>query len=471
MTTYFGCLPRNVPVLLVTLLSLLPYSLSFADTAAINKQIAQLDENFRQLSSAYYQSTGNTHVNKAHIINDIDQLYNEVRRLADDRHAIKAIQLIFNNANTIRDNADNEAIFSFTTLLLDANEWNMARTLLDEVSYTGDEYLIATMKFIFAKYFAARNDWQNVIEFLDGAFLDLSGEDAAYAHLLNGVALQNLRKHRLSIEHLNKVPPSSKYYSHARLNIAIANIKQGWWTDAHDTINSAIEHRQMDNSDELINRLYLVLGYSMLQQEYYRDARNTFRQIGLNSRYTNRALLGIALAATSLKDYPGGLNALSILNDKQPPDLSVDESTLLIPFIYEKLQQQLKASDGYTEALSYFRKRIDKLSRIPDQPVDFFSTRFSDGTSSLIVQDTELDYYKHYPVSFINNYRALIVFRDKSNNIAFRLKVDALISRYDDVFQQIIKNLIDERVKHLQSYLSQSRYGIARLYDSSGDGG
>ena len=90
---------------------------------------------------------------------------------------------------------------------------------------------------------------------------------------------KHLKKHRQAIENYNKVPASSEYYVYAQLNSAIANIRQGWWTDAQTTINDVIKNTHIDNSNELTNRLYLTLGYLLLQKEYFRDARNAFMKI------------------------------------------------------------------------------------------------------------------------------------------------------------------------------------------------
>ena len=289
------------------------------------------------------------------------------------------------------------AVFTFTELLLEKNEWYSANSLFRRIKDEGDRSLLAEMQFIFAKYHAERLQWPQVNKLLNGVAVQLSADNAAYANLLNGTALQHMKKHRLAIENYNRVPASSQYYAYAQLNIAIANIRQGWWTDAQATINELIKHAGKDTSDELTNRLYLVLGYALLQKEYYRDARNAFRHIGLNSRYTNRALLGIGLTATSQGDFVGGLNALSILKDKKTFDLSVDESYLLVPYVYEKLQQELTVTAGYTEAMAYYQQRITELENIANQPADFLNTQYDENTASLIIDNNSLAYGQRIP--------------------------------------------------------------------------
>ena len=470
MTYRFDCSPIKTSLLPAFLLALLFCPPLFADIIGINKQIALHEDDFRSLSSEFYRKASARPDENLTIITDIDQLQAEVNRLLENQLSTRAILLLHLNVDTITDNLDHKAVFEFTELLLENNAWQLASTLLDTIQNEGDRYLLATIQFIFAKYYASRNEWDQVSRLLDGMFNELSREDVEYAYLLHGVALQNLKKHRQAIESFKKVPGSSQYYAYAQLNIAVANIRQGWWTDAHTTIANVIDFTDKDNNDEVINRLYLILGYSLLQKEFYRDARNAFRHIGLDSRYTNRALLGIGLTATSQGDFVGGLNALSILNEKQSYDLSVDESYLLIPYVYEKLEQEVTATASYNDAINYYQQRLDALNKIANKRIDFSAVQFHDQANSMVIQSNDLNYGKIYPESFFNNYRILIDLSRAGHNTGLEPEVKKLLARYDTMFQEIIGVLLNQRKEYIKSYLNQSRYGLARLYDKSNEG-
>ena len=459
----------SVSTLLACFFALLFCTPLFADNELIIKQVSLLEDNFKALSADFYKVSSLPAEKRLKTINDIDQLYAEVYRLIDNQQSTTAIQLVYLNIDTVKANPEHHAIFKFTELLLEKNEWYSADSLFRSIKDEGDRSLLAAMQFIFAKYHAERLQWPQVNKLLDGVAERLSADNAAYANLLKGCALQHMNKHRLAIENYNKVPASSQYYVYAQLNSAIANIRQGWWTDAQTTINDLIKHSDKDNSDELSNRLYLILGYALLQKEYYRDARNAFRHIGLNSRYTNRALLGIGLTATSQGDFVGGLNALSILKDKKTFDLSVDESYLLVPYVYEKLQQEITTTASYTEAMAYYQQRINELENIANQPADFLNTQYNENTASLIIDNNRLTYGQRYPESFINNYRTLIDYLSVTNDLNMKFRIEALITKHDAVFQEIIGDLLQQRKEYLKSYLNQSRFGLARLYDKSNE--
>jgi len=439
----------------------------FSDQEKIKDQIQKLEVSYKSLSSVFYKDVKSYSIESLNEISDIDELLRNVNKLNDSNQSIAAIQLIYFNIQTVKENLDTKAVFKIVELLLDKNEWNLANSLFKEIKNEGDKSLLNTVQFIFAKYHAQRNEWPQVHKLLKGIITELSEENAAYALLLNGSALQHLKMHRQAVENYKKVKPTSQYYSYAQLNTAIANIRQGWWTDAQTKIHDLIAQYNKTNEDELTNRLYLVLGYALLQREYYRDARDAFRHIGLESRYTNRALLGIGLTATSQGDFVGGLNALTILKNKKTSDLSVDESYLLVPYVYEKLQQELTVTTTYTEAMNYYQRRSSNLEKISSKHADFKKLIYNPETSSFIVENNNFDYKNRYPESFINNYKRLNEFKTVVKNKNIKNKIDNLIKRFDNTYQQVIADLANQRNEYLKSYLNQSRYGLARLYDNT----
>ncbi len=436
--------------------------------SSIQGRILELEDDFKTLSQAFFESELAA-TKTVETLTNIDHLARQVAKLNQSGDTAGAILLLYHNQPTLNNNIDNKQVFEFIDLLLSNNEWHLASVLYEAIEYEGDKSLLATVKFLFAKYHAQRHEWKQVHGLLRGITTELASENADYANLLNGSALQYLRQHRQAIDSYKKIPATSRYYSYAKLNSAIANIRQGWWTDAQIAITDYLASSGKDNRDEMVNRLNLVLGYALLQREYYRDARNAFRQVGLESRYTNRALLGIGLTATSQGDFVGGLNALSILKDKKTFDLSVDESYLLVPYVYEKLQQELTVSASYTEAMNYYQQRIDKLKQMLKSPIDFSSVTYDVSTSILISQQTSLDYGKHYPRSFLNNYRLLQKYASLAKNKTLKKNIDKSLQTHALVFQQIMKHLLELRLEYLKSYLNQSRYGLARLYDSSNE--
>jgi hypothetical protein len=465
---------RLLPLFLLLLLTFLNQATGnqhVPEQASLQIQIRELEQDFKSLSTWFYRDASSYAAISQHSFDDINKLLAQVQQLEKEDQTTSAIQLMYFNKETIKDNLDDKSVFVFTEILLENNEWNLADKLYRYVYEEGDKSLLPTIQFIFAKYHAKRHEWTQVHEVLENIISELSKQDAAYAYLLNGTALQHMKKHRLAVDNYQKVEKDSDYYIYAQLNSAIAHIRQGWWTDAHNAITGILKTTGKNNSDELINRLYLVLGYAMLHKEYYRDARDAFRHIALDSRYTNRALLGIGLTATSQGDLVGGLNALTILKNKHTSDLSVDESYLLVPYIYEKLQQEMTVSNSYAEAMDYFQQRISEMDALAALHHDFSNANYDRTTASFSLADNSFDYGRRYPESFIDNYRQLITFSATVKDKKLSDAIEKLIKKHDAAFQLIINDLIVQRKQYLKSYLSQAQYGLARLYDNSNEAG
>ncbi|MDH5179164.1 MAG: hypothetical protein OEZ39_12955 [Gammaproteobacteria bacterium] len=434
------------------------------------KQIETAEQRFRTISTEVYAELVRQKKFGDRKFTDVSALEQEVLTLmAKDNH-IQAIYLIRKHLKLIKDNIDNRAVFYLVDMLLRHNEWNTAREILDTVSSEGDKSLRSNVTFIFAKYYADRQQWQETLNNLEGVLNDLPTEDAHYTLLLQGIAEQSRKNHRKAVAYYQKIPDNSKYYPLAVINTAVAYIRQGWWTDAKLEIDKVLNSPKIAVNDEIINRMNLINGYSLLQQGYFRNSRDSFRDVGLDSRYTNRALLGIALTATNQEDFIGALNAINILKQKQSFDLSVDESHLMLPYVYEKLKQNLTAATGYKEAVGYYKKRIDDVTDIMTRHVkNNLNISISGDRRTLIIGNTQVEFTRHYPKSFLQNHAEL---KELSNHLDdvnpnTRKKFEHILAEHTILLKKLTLTLLNERIEFLSSYMSQSRFGLARLYDSS----
>ena len=434
------------------------------------KQINKLVSKFHTLSTQIYQYYAHSKTLK---FNKIDRLEKKVNEF-EKQDYVSAIILIKSNLATIKDNIDDKSIFYFISLLLEHNEWGTAHELFDFIKNDGEKSLISNVNFVFAKYYLKQNKWQKSAYLLTGIFDDLTEENANYAYLINGIALQRLKKHREAIKLYKNISENSIYYSTAQLNSAIADIRQGWWTDAHLLIKNLLQNNNINKSDEITNRLYLVLGYSLLQKEYYRDAREAFRNISLKSKYSNRALLGIALTAANQEDYIGALNALSILKNKNTSELSVEESYLLIPYVYGKIQKNMTASASYSEAIEYYENKILNINNVLSNKNKLYSlSNLKKDSGHFKINGTTIDFTRSYPVYFLDNMhdiKSLIKYINKPKNKSekqFHKKLTSLQEQYKSMLSNMLYNILIQRKEYLNSYINQSRYGLARLYDNT----
>lgn len=438
----------------------------------ILKKVVELENDFQDLSVKVYTFHGaNTRQLKLLKNNrTTEQLYAKVDQAIKQENHFLAMTLIYANIDIIEDNLNDEHILSFLELLLENNDYKTARRLKKEIENYSDQYFISNSQLIFANYYSERNEWENVSSSLDIELDELSSEDTNHANLLKGMALQNQKKHRDSLKHYEKISKDSQYFPLSQLNTAIAYIRQDWWTDAHIILKQLLENSKVAENIDLANRLSLILGYSLLNKEYYREARESFRNIDLESQYTSRALLGISLAALNQKDTAGALNALSILNKKTLKELVVEESYLLQAHIYKNLEQYTTANSSYTIAINYYQNRIDSLIgesySINKQKIHEIIQKKQ---TNISLENTQLNFLDLYPGYFIKNFSEINNFKDRIKSPELINEANQLYDEYNELFRAMLRQLIDRRITALKSYLSQAHFGIAQLYDKDNE--
>jgi len=402
---------------------------------------------------------------------EVNPLLLEVEKHIRKNENILAANIIINNIAILNKYYDDINITYFINVLLRQNNTKAANAIFGIIKDEGDQTLISNTAYVFATFSFKKNKWEKTLKLLDGIINDLPDENYYHALLMQGISLQKLKKHRESIIFYEKIKPVSKYYLSSRLNMAIANIRQGWWTDAHIIIKDALKSAENLKEEEALNRLYLTLGYSLMNQELYRDSRNYFRNIGISSIFANRALLGITLTAANQNDFVAALSTINILKGKKIYDLPVDESYLLTPYFYEKLQQFTTASAGYLEAINYYQKRIADIQAILNSEINLDNHPISININTTIeINDNLIDFSQEYPDYFFEGYLKLESYKQYFKNNANKKineEYHQLNNEYKDIIIKIIHNMLQKRIKHLDSYMNQSRFGLARLYDNN----
>jgi len=458
--------------LIFALILPLNFALSTVSNAAISDtEIQNLEHDFQKVTNNIYTvlSKKLNQCNSRTL--SLKRLNIQLQKLTKQNKNVIGICLIQNHLTLIEKNIDSKEVFPIFQFLLNNNNFILANKLYAKVKNEGDKSLLSNYSFIYARYYLKRKKWNKVLFYIKGSYNDLTSQDANFARLITGIALQKTKKHRQAVKNYLKIPSQSKYYPEARLNIATAYIRQDWWTDAHIEINKIIKSKEIKKNKEMTNRLYLVLGYSLLRKEFYRDSREAFRNIEVDSIYFNKALLGIALTATNQEDYVGALNALTILKSKKSYDLSVDESHLLLPYTYEKLNQNMTASASYTDAQKYYQERIKNIRLlINKKQYKTSAKKIIKDNHYINLEKNIVDFSKYHPVSFLKNITQL---DDLSDYVSYIKNKDlirqhkTLVAKHNKLFSTMLDHIMDKRLAYLNSYMNQARFGLARLFDNS----
>ena len=456
----FGKL-RHLPVLITATLLLLPYSVSLA--GSVTDDLLRLDQQFARLSTEVYRENNTTPR-----FSNLNALRQHISRLAAQDNTYAAVRILHANSTLLETNIYEGIVQYFADILLAENDLEFLQLLYDAAINDGDPYAVARLSYRLAQYNYDRYQWQSALDYLENVHRNLGLPYAHHALLLGGSSLQHLKKHRESVKLYEQIPADSPFYTYARLNIAIAYIRQDWWTDARITINEVLKLQHEEKIPEIVNRLYLVLGYLLLHKEYYRDAREAFRNIALDSRYLNRALLGLGLAAASETDFVGALNALLTLKQKDTGGLEIDESYVLLPYVYEKLNQSMTASAGYNECTRHTKEYINAIDTLLHNHPYSKDIEFSPGDQSVLrLGNTAISVDDKIPAFLLRNIKNLRLFKRHINSSGLQTKIGALLQQHLQLYGRIIDDELKQRKQYLQSYMNQCRLGTAKLFDKN----
>lgn len=427
------------------------------------------DRAYTEFAAAFFTAyASQADIHKYKSFDNLDTAFN---RFLAGNQPLKAVALIVANQSLVNKNTDNPKLIGYVDLLLQYNELKIAERFYSAIKDEGNKSLTANVSYVFAKYYYSRNNWEKTLTYIEGTIQDLPQEKAFHALLMQGVALQHQKQHRTALKLYEKIPATSKYYLAARTNMAVADIRQDWWTDAHIVLNTLIHSPGIATNVDSVDRLYTILGYSYLQQQYYRDSREAFRNVGVDSPFTNQALLGIALNAANQEDFIGALNAVRILKEKKSKDLPAEEAYLLMPYFYERLQQTATAAAGYTEAIQYYEQRINEFNSVLQYDSATFAKAISfPSITTASVLGTTLDVHNHIPPAMLVNYQLLneldsSIQAGKLPNV--NKEFDRLKTQFIATMQKLTNAAIQERISYLTDYMNQSRYGTARLVDKN----
>ena len=437
--------------------------------ATTDAALAALDARVQSFSANVYATL--RRVDRPDRIGSMAALVQAVDALQAKQQPARAVALILHNLPMVEQQIDAGGVPHLIDILLSANEWKTASQLRDKLKAGGDKVTQSSTSLRFAKYHFARRQWAQTLAATESIGSEVAAEDFSHARLLQGLALQRLRRHRPALAQYAKIPKHSRYYTAARINMALANIRQDWWTDAHLIIEELLRNRRANDEAALTDRLYTTLGYSLLHQQYYRNARETFRNVSLHGPYTNRALLGIALSAAYQDDYAGALNAVRRLKEQDVGDLPVDEANLLMAYFYEKLSQPETAMAGYNQAIQHFDTRIAGIEQVlaVDQ-ADLRRAIASRGPAGIAVAGELLDVEAKLPPAFFDNLRLLASYETEVRRLgdpALARGYAAIDKEHNDTLAKAVRQVLIEKISYLNHYKSQARFGLAAVQDQT----
>mgnify|MGYP000862503390 CR=1 FL=1 len=314
---------------------------------------------------------------------------------------------------------------------------------------------------VLADYYLQDGDTKNAREALEQAsFADPKSRTGEYAALLNGVLLQKQKKHREAAKLYEKIPATSPLYLNAQLNLATANIRQDWWSDAISFINKA-RNQTGKQQTELSNHLLMTLGFIQLKAGFYRDAANSFSNITQDSQYAKRAALGLGLSYLEQKKYKEAANIFDHLKAATPSDISTLDGYFLAAITAQNRNASTDAITLYKNAISWYETQLLHLAEVKNLSL---SLRSPEALGSLKTAWETLPIRSARTQKLLA--RQLEFWRWQANApAAFSALLPTLQSELERELSEALSQSLEENNQALNAYLSNCRYGLANTYD------
>ncbi len=421
---------------------------------------AQEGANYQQATTAAYNELARNF--PAAKSTDLSQLTQLTASASTDKQKIGSVLTITGNIDLIKSNPNAPEIRQIIHALLRSHAVDKVTEIIESISADASAYTLAGCNFELIKYEASFNEWDSVLKRLKAIDIpnDLPKSDIDEANIIFGSALQHDKQHRKALEYYQRVKADSKYYAIAQLNTGLVYIRQDWWTDAQIAIEHAKKAAE-SNDLELVNRLYTTLGFSQLQQGFYRNARESFRKVKIDSAYASRALLGIGTAALNQEDYIGAINAFDKLKTRDNKDMSVAQSFLLSAYTLSKIKQNKSAVVSYSDAINFYERKFNLYASVIDDIVAQNKVSQQELTTRIRDLNTESEVTK-----LIEELSIIGVLLSENLSPAIHHSLTAAYSTtYQNLLTQAKKQFLQKQTI-FDSYLNQSRFGLTRLYDA-----
>jgi len=157
-----------------------------------------------------------------------------------------------------------------------------------------------------------------------------------------------------------------RYYLYYNLGASYA--AQGEWANALEYYGKFSDAPQRSREfRSLRDRGLTAAGFAHMALGEFAPASASFKQVRLNSPFSNRALLGYGWSLTEAAEFHEALSPWVALSERSLLDKSVRESLLAIPYAYSQLDRPTLALEGYTEAADVYSKELVALAEILEE--------------------------------------------------------------------------------------------------------
>ena len=300
-------------------------------------------------------------------------------------------------------------------------------------------------------------DYNEALTFLKKIDDTLDNDSVYHALLIYGLVYfekDNLKKAKY---YLNRIDRASSQYKYAKYNLALISMRSSWWSEAEEHLRQAINAFNTpvltEADEQLLDRIYLTLGYSQVNRKGFREAKNTFEKISLKSQLKYRALLGIAMSEIGLNRLSKAAPILKYIMKETEGNEYID-ALVVLPQVYHH-------ADNIKLSVDYYNQAVDKLNSYIKNNNKHYSN-----TDDLINYFREQD-----PWVASETERRLLVINDIKNNLSLsgkqKEKLKLAKRTINSELSQYYLIHIKKMTSKINDYIKQVKYSLAVIYDES----
>ena len=165
-----------------------------------------------------------------------------------------------------------------------------------------------------------------------------------------------------AVEVLKKLRSNESLTGFAAYNLGIALLQDGRQQEAIDQLDKAGQLQASDRAGMAIrDKSNLVLGTIFFESSDAERAKQSLDRVRLEGPFSNQALLWAGWAEAKAEHYDRALVPWSILVDREPTDVAVQEAMLAVPHAYASLNVHGRAALMYGHALEQYSKQIERI--------------------------------------------------------------------------------------------------------------
>jgi len=330
----------------------------------------------------------------------------------------------------------------------------------DKVISADYEEVTSKLFFNIAEMSYKYNRYDDALKYLKKIDDSLDDKSVYSALLIYGLVFFEKGNYKKAKYYFSRIDDSSEVYLYAKYNLALINMRSSWWSEAEEHLTAAINSIDLKALDKkhskVLDKIYLTLGYSQLNRKNYRLSKQSFTKISIDSDIKSRALIGIAMSEIGLNNLNKAAPILKhILKNKDNDDYL--DALVVLPQVYQYADNLQDTVTYYNSALSemnVLRSQINDLIK----KVDKLSIKEISKLSSSRWQYEEIN--RRYDLLMQFSYLEGISKSDASKVVDTKKK----ILNYS---RNIFKKSLDNKIMKINNYVTQVKYALAVIYDSS----